>query len=89
MSPEICPVCGEFIPRNSVSCPECGACEDTGWSEEAYDGQPDLPDDSFDYNSFLNEEFGTGSPSKKNRIPLVWVIAAVVVIAVFLLRFFF
>lgn len=43
-SPEVCPVCGEAVPRRAKSCPGCGADEKTGWDDEAtrYDGL-DLP----------------------------------------------
>lgn len=46
--PEICPICGEAVPRRAKACPGCGADEKTGWDEEAtrYDGL-DLPDDEF------------------------------------------
>lgn len=48
MNPEglsfTCPVCGADVPRAAKSCPECGACDKSGWSEEArYDGL-DLPE---------------------------------------------
>ena len=48
MNPEglyfTCPVCSADVPRAAKSCPECGACDKSGWSDEArYDGL-DLPD---------------------------------------------
>ena len=38
--PPVCPVCHADVPRNAVACPECGACHDSGWKENAgvYDG---------------------------------------------------
>jgi len=47
--PEICPVCGESVPRRARCCPECGADEKSGWDEQAtrYDGLG-LPDDNSD-----------------------------------------
>lgn len=40
----ICPNCGADVKPNSLACRECGADENTGWSEETmYDGL-DLPD---------------------------------------------
>ena len=44
--PKVCPVCGEDVPPKSKSCPECGACHESGWK---LDGEPDygaldLPD---------------------------------------------
>jgi hypothetical protein len=39
----ICPNCGAEVPVKSLSCPECGSDEKTGWSEDTmYDGL-DLP----------------------------------------------
>jgi hypothetical protein len=39
-----CPVCGADVPRRAKSCPECGACEKSGWSEDQYLDGLDLPD---------------------------------------------
>ncbi len=38
--PPVCPVCGTDVPPDAVACPECGACHDSGWKEDAgaYDG---------------------------------------------------
>ncbi|MDI1318927.1 MAG: zinc ribbon domain-containing protein [bacterium] len=46
--PDVCPVCGESVPRNARACPGCGADERSGWNEDAtrYDGL-DLPDSAF------------------------------------------
>ncbi len=78
--PETCPVCGEDVPRNAHACPECGADEETGWSEAArYDGL-DLPDEAFDYKQFATEEFG-GKPKRSGRDWLWWIVAVVVLAA--------
>ena len=47
-APEICPVCGEDVPRGAPACPECGADHNSGWREDAesYDSIG-LPDDAF------------------------------------------
>lgn len=43
--PEHCANCGASIPPRARACPECGADERTGWSEQdSYDGL-DLPED--------------------------------------------
>jgi hypothetical protein len=88
-TPEVCPVCGEDVPRGALACPECGADHNSGWREEAtaYDGL-DLPDENFDYDDFLQREF----PSKVRPPgirPIWWVTAILVLaicIALFLLR---
>jgi len=41
-----CPVCGAEVPGGAKSCPECGACEKSGWSEDQYLDGIDLPEDS-------------------------------------------
>lgn len=47
--PEICPVCGESVPRDALACPGCGADERAGWDDESavYDDL-DLPDEAYD-----------------------------------------
>ena len=75
MPPEICPNCGAEVPPNAQACPRCGADEHTGWSEDAHVGALDLPDDSFNYDEFVEQEFG-----KKKVVPrgihwFWWVVA--------------
>ena len=70
-----CPVCGEDVPANAKSCPECGACEKSGWSGEA----DELPDTEFDYGKFVAEEFGGGA--KKSPAQWFWWTIALALIA--------
>ena len=73
-APEICPVCGAAVPPSAHACPECGADDKTGWNAERtlYDGL-DLPDDEFDYDEYLNKEFGdAGKPGGKPSKLLTW-----------------
>jgi hypothetical protein len=58
MAPETCPNCGADVPRNAKACPECGACEETGWAEDAQVGDLGIPDESFNYDEFVKREFG-------------------------------
>ena len=76
------PVCEEDVPMNAKACPECGACEKSGWNEDesSYDGL-DLPNDDFDYEKFKEEEFG--EPRKMAGIPLAWKITALVLLMLF------
>ena len=79
--PFVCPACGEDVPANAKACPECGACEKSGWSEDAaYDGL-DLPDEDFDYEKFTAEEFGGREP--RSRIAWLWWIVAVLLLLAF------
>lgn len=75
--PETCPVCGEEVPRKALACPECGADYQSGWREEACDGV-DFPDDEFDYEKFVQAEFGSGGRASRGWSG--WIIAAVAVI---------
>lgn len=83
MPEEDCPNCGATVPAGANACPECGSDESTGWSQKAYCeslGIPD-PDEEFDHDAFVENEFSrTGK--KTARSPLVWTIAAIVVIFV-------
>lgn len=87
-APDVCPVCGEDVPRGSLACPECGADHKSGWREDAetYDGL-DLPDEHFDYDEFVREEFGSGR--KATRLKPIWWIAAIVVAVAFALMCFY
>ncbi|HEX8077997.1 MAG TPA: zinc-ribbon domain-containing protein [Chthoniobacterales bacterium] len=85
-APEICPVCGEDVPRGALACPECGADHNSGWREDAesYDGV-DLPDE-FNYEEFTRKEFGTSA--KPSGISAVWWITAIALLALSLIYFF-
>jgi len=86
-APEICPVCGEDVPRDALACPECGADYNSGWKDDAmvYDGL-DVPDDSFDYDEFVKEEF---QASRKPGIKLVWWITGILVLVAFVVLYFY
>lgn len=86
--PEICPQCGAEVPRKALACPECGSDYETGWSEDAAAQRLDLPDDNFDYDEFVKEEFGGEKNSARPRgIPTLWWIVAIVLIVAVLLFF--
>src|SRR6266705_2569230 len=63
-TPKVCPVCGEDVPRTALACPECGADHTSGWREDAetYDAV-DLPDEDFNYEEFVKQEFGSSLQS--------------------------
>lgn len=42
-----CPVCGQVVPAKALACPECGADDETGWSETAEYDDIDLPGEAF------------------------------------------
>jgi hypothetical protein len=78
-APEICPVCGEDVPRNALACPECGADHNSGWREDAdaTDALGGTADD-FDYDDFVQEEFGNAA--KPRGIKTIWWISAIVLL---------
>jgi hypothetical protein len=78
-----CPVCGETVPAGAKSCPECGACEKSGWSEDQRYDALNLPDEDFDHDKFVEEEFG--GPTRKTPSRRIWAIAAGLVVLAFLL----
>lgn len=67
-APEVCPVCGEAVPRNALACKHCGADHQSGWREDAdaYDGT-DVPTDAFDYDDFIRQEFGESPAAGARR----------------------
>jgi len=79
--PEICPNCGAEVPHKARACPECGADEKTGWSDEAYASGLDLPDETFDYNDFVKREFGGKSPVPRGIHWFWWIVALVLATA--------
>jgi hypothetical protein len=79
--PEICPNCGAEVPPKARACPECGADEKKGWSEEAHASGLDLPDENFDYDDFVKREFGGKSPVPRGIHWFWWVIAVLLAAA--------
>ena len=78
-TPDVCPVCGEDVPRGALACPECGADHNSGWRPDAdsYDGV-DLPDEDFNYDEFVQREFG---PSfKPTGMKTIWWITALLIL---------
>ncbi|MGI8820439.1 MAG: hypothetical protein ACR2ID_06195 [Chthoniobacterales bacterium] len=80
VAPAVCPVCGEDVPRGVLACPECGADHRSGWREEGtnYDGVG-LPEE-FDYDAFVQDEFGTGA-KPRGIAPIWWITAILLVLA--------
>jgi hypothetical protein len=78
--PDICPHCGAEVPRNARACPDCGSDEQTGWSEQAANDHLGLPDDSFDYERFVREEFGEEKGPRTRDPRGHWIAVAVVIL---------
>lgn len=77
-TPDVCPNCGAEVPRNAKACPECGSDEQTGWSEEAHASGLDLPDPEFNYQDFVQREFGNATPVPRGVLWFWWVLALVI-----------
>ncbi len=55
---DCCPHCGAELPENAKVCPQCGSDEQTGWSEAARTDGLNLPEQEFDYQEYVEREFG-------------------------------
>jgi hypothetical protein len=84
MSPDTCPNCGADLPPKAKACPECGSDDETGWAETAQADKLGLPDQDFNYDEFVKEEFGSGRPIPRG-IHWFWWVTALLLIALFLL----
>ena len=82
MPMENCPNCGEDLAPNARVCPECGADEKTGWSDRAYSDRLGLPDDEFNYDKFVEEEFGENKEPR--RVHPIWWLTAILLLGLFL-----
>jgi hypothetical protein len=83
-APEICPNCGALVPPKAKACPGCGADEETGWSDRAAAQRLGLPDEEFDYDQFVKEEFGgpdRGPRLRPHGISRFWWIVAIGLVA--------
>ena len=65
----------------------CGADHRSGWREnaEVYDAV-DLPNDDFNYEEFVQQEFGS---SRRPTIKKVWWITAILLIAALIAIYFY
>jgi hypothetical protein len=94
MPPENCPNCGADVPEQAKACPGCGADEETGWSDEAYVSRLGLPgEDSFDYDGFVQREFGGEAKAPRRAIRPTgvrwhWWAVAVLLVFIFVLYIF-
>ncbi len=83
MPPEACPNCGALVPPRAKACPGCGSDEKTGWSDSAHASYLGIPDEAFDYDEFVAEEFNPPK-LKPRRLHWLWWLTAVVLALLFL-----
>lgn len=81
MPPAVCPNCGAPVPLKARACPECGADDQTGWSEDVNAAGLDLPDAEFDYDDYVKREFGKSGPVPRGLHWFWWVVGIVLVAA--------
>lgn len=84
MPPEICPNCGTELSPKARVCPHCGSDEKTGWSDDAHVGGLNLPDEEFDYDEFVQNEFGGARVKPRGLHWFWWLVALLLLIAVVL-----
>ncbi|MDF1659153.1 MAG: hypothetical protein P1U58_16165 [Verrucomicrobiales bacterium] len=86
-SPFHCPACGADVSPNAAGCRKCGARKVEGqWADaEHYDGLNLPGEDDFDYDDFVEREFGSGSGKKSGKELFWWIVAIIVLIAFTLL----
>ena len=91
-APFHCPHCGAPVPPRARACPVCGSDEETGWSEQAEAQRLGLPDEAFDYDEFVREEFGSPTDPPSLRPPGItrfwWAVAVLILVALLLLWVF-
>lgn len=85
---ETCPNCGADLPRKARACSECGSDKTTGWSDDARVGGLDLPDDEFDYEKFVEKEFGESKKVVPPGIHPFWWLIALLVLVTFVFLWF-
>ncbi|MDA0812121.1 MAG: hypothetical protein O3C21_07015 [Verrucomicrobia bacterium] len=87
-SPFECGVCGKKLAANALVCPGCGADGKTGlredtWGTDAASELEFFDEEGFDYDAFLEEEFGKdGKGKKKHHLhPVWWAVGILLLIA--------
>lgn len=83
MERDYCPHCGAELPAGARACPACGSDETTGWSDRAYEERLGLPDDEFNYDEFVREEFGGPKPARPG-LQWIWWAAAILLLLILL-----
>ena len=87
-TPEVCPVYGEDVPPKAQACPNCGACHESGWNEDA---DPDIAgtditghgyedEEKFDYERWQAREQGRDLPRHGVRPMWKWVALLLLVV---------
>ena len=81
-TPDICPNCGAELPTRVKACPQCGSDEKTGWSDAARYDALNLPDEKFDYDEFVEQEFGKPRLKPRGLNWFWWLVALLLLVGV-------
>ena len=84
-APETCPNCGADVPPNASTCPECGSDAQTGWADDAYAGSLGISEEKFDYDDYVQREFGGKSEHRPRGVSKLWWIVALLLLAAFVM----
>jgi predicted nucleic acid-binding Zn ribbon protein len=77
--PFICPNCGAEVPAKARACPECGADEKTGWSDDTiYDGTGIEDPDEFNYEDWKRREVDGRGPRRTGKQRFWWIVAVLI-----------
>ncbi len=88
----MCPGCGAEVRVGSAGCPKCtvtprkkkrAVVEKKSWEQDEIHDGLNLPDDEFNYEEFLEEEFG-GGKKKRGKDFFWWCVAVVLLVAMVL-----
>ncbi|MDA7920358.1 hypothetical protein N9B73_01270 [Verrucomicrobiales bacterium] len=77
-----CPQCDAGVSPNAQGCHACGARKGEGrWlRSEIYDGIGVDGDDDFDYDEFIETEFGSGQRRKTTKEKFWWAVAVLMLL---------
>jgi hypothetical protein len=80
----ICQVCGAEVPGDASACPECGADEKTGWSQDTiYDGTDIEDTDEFNYDDWKRREVD-GRGARRTRKQWFWWVIGLLILGALL-----
>ena len=80
MARDKCLNCGAKVPLKALACPECGACEKTGWSESSEYDSFCFVGDEFQYDDFIEREFSKGGILRGKRLNLIFRFVSVLLV---------
>ncbi|MGD0057852.1 MAG: zinc-ribbon domain-containing protein [Verrucomicrobiia bacterium] len=77
--PSLCPNCGAEVPAKARACPECGADEKTGWSDDTiYDGTDIEDPGEFNYEDWKRREVDGRGPRRTGKQRFWWIVAVLI-----------